>query len=320
MEDFILLTGTANPKLAKDVGHILGKEVLEPVTFFADGEVRVRIPENIRRRHVHIIQPTSKPTNDNLMELIFMIDAAKRASANEITAVIPYFGYSRQDRKEMPRVPVSASVVANMLVNAGANRIVTVDIHSEQQQGSVSVPWDNLYASYILLPELRKMNTKKMVIASPDKGGVERATAYAKRLSAQGIAIVFKQRDIQLNNESMALDYIGEIEGKEVLLVDDMIDTGGTIANAADLLMKHGAKCVFIAATHGVFSKDALAKLATKSVAEIFVTDTIAQPEEVIKNKKIQIVSVAPLLAHAIECVQTGLSISKDLHSEFSAR
>lgn len=311
--DYILLTGTANPALAHEVAKILGKQVFEPISVFADGEIRVRIPENIRKRNVFIIQPTSKPSNDNLMELVFMIDAAKRASANEVTAVLPYFGYSRQDRKEMPRVPVSASVVTSMIVNAGAERIVTVDIHSEQQQGFMRGPWDNLYGSYALLPVLKEKLGKDLIVASPDKGGVERATAYAKRLEAVGIAIVFKHRDIYLNNTSEAFDFIGEIEGKNVLLVDDMIDTGGTITNAANLLKAKGAKAVYVSATHGVFSAYALDKIEASAIEEVYITDTIAVNEAVKNTKKITVVSVAPLLANAIECIHTGESISNKL-------
>lgn len=314
-EDYILLTGTSNPALAKEIGRLLKHEVFEPISFFADGEVRVRIPENIRKRNVFVIQPTSNPANNNIMELMFMLDAARRASANEITAVVPYFGYSRQDRKEMPRVPVSASVVASMITGAGADRIVTVDIHSEQQQGFIKGPWDNLYGSFVLLPELKKILTSDdFVVASPDKGGVERATAFAKRLGALGIAIVFKHRDIDLHNTSEAMDFIGNINKKDVLLVDDLIDTGGTITNAANLLKSHGANRVFVAATHGVFSGNVIEKIEKSAIERVLITDTIAQPAKVAKHKKIQLVFVAPLVSHAINCIQTGESISKKLN------
>lgn len=312
-DDIILLTGRSNPTLAHDISRILHKEVFEPITTFSDGEIRVRIPENMRRRHVIIIQPTSVPVNDNLMELILLIDAAKRSSAEEVTVVIPYFGYSRQDRKEMPRVPISSSAVADMIVNAGAHRILTVDIHSEQQQGFVKIPWDNLYGSYSLVPEIKSKKLKEVVIAAPDKGGMTRATGYARLLNASGLALVYKERDIAVNNKSEALAFIGDVKGKDVLLVDDMIDTAGTIVNAANFLKKEGAFSVRAVATHGLFSGEALEKIANSDIDEIIITDTIQHRKEVIKNKRITIVTVAPLLAEAIRRIETGESISKDL-------
>lgn len=277
---------------------------------FSDGEIRVRIPENMRRRHVFIIQPTSAPVNDSLMELVFMIDAAKRSSATEITVLIPYFGYARQDRKEMPRVPISSSVVANMIVKAGANRIVTIDIHSEQQQGFVNIPWDNLYGSSALLPVIQQKNLAGLVVASPDKGGMTRATGYAKRLDASGVALVYKQRDIHINNKSEALGMIGEVKDRHILLVDDMLDTGGTIVNAAGYLKKEGAKSVRVAATHGLFSGNALAMINTSEIDEIIITDTISHRDEIALHPKITIVSIAPLLAEAVRRIRTGESIS----------
>lgn len=312
-KDFVVLTGRSNPKLAKAIGKILKKEVYEPVSIFSDGEIRVKIPLNLRRRHVFIVQPTSHPVNDHLMELIFMIDAARRASAKEITTIIPYFGYSRQDRKEMPRVPISSSVVARMIENAGANRIVTVDIHSEQQQGFVKVPWDNLYGSYSLLPAIQSKKLSNVVIASPDKGGMTRATGYSKLLHAFGIALVYKERDVNINNASETLAMIGEVRGKDVLLVDDLVDTGGTLVNAAKFLKEKGAKSVRAAITHGVLSGDAIEKINGSLIDELILTDTIMQKEEIEKHPKITIVSTAPLLAEVIKRIRTGESISKDL-------
>ena len=306
----ILLTGRSNPSLARNIASLLSEELYEPVTAFSDGEIRVKIPHNMRRRHVFIIQPTSSPVNESLMELIFMIDAAKRSSAIEITVMVPYFGYARQDRKEMPRVPISSSVVANMIVNAGANRIVTVDIHSEQQQGFVGIPWDNLYGSSALLPVIKGKNLSELVVASPDKGGMTRATGYARRLGASGVALVYKQRDIQTSNESKALGMIGDVKGKDVLLVDDMLDTGGTIVNAADYLKKEGARSIHVAATHGLFSADALEKINNSVIDEIFISDTISQKKEIVSHPKITMVTIAPLLAEAIRRIQTGESIS----------
>jgi len=311
--DFILVSGRANTALAHAIGKKLDLEVHEPVSIFADGEIRVRIEPNLRRRHVFIIQPTSSPVNDSLMELLFMIDAAKRASAAEVTAVIPYFGYARQDRKEMARVPISSSVVTSMLTSTGVDRIVTVDIHSEQQEGFTQKPWDNLYGSYSLIPAIKQRKLKDLVVAAPDKNGMLRATAYAKLLGAEDVALVYKQRDVKLNNVSDTLDMIGDAQGKDVLIVDDMIDTGGTIAHAANFLKKRGAKSVRVAAVHGLFSGEALQKIGDSEIEEVLITDSIAQRAEVQKHSKIAIISIAPLLAEAIRRIKTGESISKDL-------
>jgi ribose-phosphate pyrophosphokinase len=313
-DDLILLTGRSNPKLALDIAGILGVALHQPISMFCDGEIRVRIPVNIRRKFVFIVQSTAIPVNDSIMELIFMIDAAKRSSAREIIVVTPYFGYSRQDRKEMPRVPISASAVASMIENAGADRIMTIDIHSEQEEGFIRKPWDNLYGSYSLIPVIKSRNLSDFVVASPDKGGVVRATGYAKLLNATGIAIVYKERDITLHNKSEALDMIGDVSGKNVLLVDDMIDTGGTIVNAANFLKKKGAGIISVAATHGIFSGEAMTKIADcSSINDVIITNTIALSEQVVKNPKVTVVSVAQLLAEAIMRIKSGQSISKDL-------
>jgi ribose-phosphate pyrophosphokinase len=306
----ILLSGRSHPLLAHKIAQSLKLDLLEPVSVFADGEVRVRIQQNMRRRHVFIMQPTAPRVNDSIMELLFMIDAAKRSSAEEISAIIPYFGYSRQDRKEMPRVPISSSVVANMITHAGASRIVTVDIHSEQQQGFTQIPWDNMYGSYSLIPVLKKMKLTNLVVASPDKGGMLRATGYARLLGAQGVALVYKERDVAVNNKSEALAMIGDVQGKDVLLVDDMLDTGGTIVHAANFLKERGATSVRVAITHGLFSGDALARINDSAISEVLITDTIEQQEAVTKNKKIKVISVAPLLAKVIHRITTGESIS----------
>ncbi len=310
---FIILTGRSNPKLAKSIGKLLKHDVHEPISVFADGETRVMISQNMRRRHVFIIQSTSPPVNDNIMELMLMADAARRASASEITAVIPYFGYARQDRKEKSRVPISASMVASTLEHAGINSILTVDIHSEQQEGSINSPWDNVYASYSLLPVIKSRKLKNLVVASPDKGGVVRATGYANLLKAKGIVIVYKERDINLNDVSSTLTMVGDVRGKDVLIVDDMISTGGTLLNAADFIKFRGAKSVRAAVTHGLFIGDALSKINESSIDEVIVTDTIIQRKEIMDNSKIKIVSVAPLLAEAIKRIETGESISEDL-------
>lgn len=311
---FVLLTGTANLKLAQDIAGILGKNVDETVTSFADGEKRIIIPENLRKRDVFIIQPTCPPVDSNIMELLLMIDAAKRSSASEITTVIPYFGYSRQDRKDRARVPVSAALVAGIIEYAGANRIVTIDIHSEQEVGFVNIPWDVLYASYTLFPVVKEyFNEENLVIASPDKGGVLKASFYAEYLNAEGIAIVFKERDVQQRNESKVLDMIGDVKDKNVLLVDDMIDTAGTICEAADIIKQRGAKSVCAAATHGLFSEPAFQRIEKCALDKVFITDTVPIAQKMLESKKIQVISIARLLAKAIGAIYNGDSISEEL-------
>ncbi len=310
---FVLLTGTANLKLAQDIAKILGKNVDETVSVFADGEKRIIIPENLRKRDVFIIQPTCPPVDANIMELLLIIDAAKRSSASEVSAIIPYFGYSRQDRKDRPRVPISASIIARLIEFAGADRILTIDIHSEQEPGFVECPWDNLYSSYSFLPELKKRYTSNLIVASPDKGGVPKATFYADLLNADGLAIVFKERDVSKKNESRAFDMIGNVKGKDVLLVDDMIDTGGTICEAAKLIKERGAKSICAAATHGLFSDPAPEKIAGSPLEKIYITDSVPLRKEVLDNPKVEVVSVANLLAEAINCIYNGYSISEKL-------
>lgn len=312
--DFVLLTGTANLKLAQDVASILGKTVHQTVSTFADGEKRIIIPENTRKRDVFIIQSTCPPVDSSIMELLLIIDAARRSSASEITAVIPYFGYSRQDRKDRSRVPISAALVADLIEHAGADRILTVDIHSEQEPGFVKIPWDNLYASYSLLPELKKHFTKgNLIIASPDKGGVLKTTFYADLLDAEGLAIVYKERDVTKKNESKALDIIGDVENKDVLIVDDMIDTAGTICEAARIIKGRGAKSVQVAATHGLFSDPAMKKIEDSPIDRVFITDAVPLKQEILQNPKIVVISVANLLAEAINCIYNGDSISEKL-------
>lgn len=310
---FVLLTGTANLKLAKDIAKILGKNADETITTFSDGEKRIIIPENLRKRDVFIIQPTCPPVNTNIIELFLIIDAARRSSASEISAIIPYFGYSRQDRKDRPRVPISASLIARLIEFAGADRILTIDIHSEQEPGFVECPWDNLYASYSFLPELKKHFGKNSVMASPDKGGVPKATFYGDLLGADGLAIVFKERDIMKCNHTQALDMIGDVKNRDVLIVDDMIDTAGTICDAAKFIKDRGAKSVSVAATHGIFSGPALERINNSAIEQIFVADTVPLKKEVAQNPKIKIISVAPLLAEAIKCIYNGDSLSEEL-------
>ncbi|HRS22981.1 MAG TPA: ribose-phosphate diphosphokinase [Candidatus Woesebacteria bacterium] len=318
INDLVLLTGTSNQKLAQKIGKILNKTrskpmpVYCPVSHFGDGEIDIFIPENLRRRRVFIIQSTSPPAvNDYIMELAFMADAAKRASAAEVTAVIPYFGYGRQDRKDRARVFICSAVVANILVKAGVDRIVTIDIHANQEQGFVQQPWDNLFASYSLIPRLRREKIANLVVASPDAGGVKRAKHYEECLKAKGIVIVLKDRDINQHDHSEVLTMVGEVTGKNVLIVDDIISTAGSIAKARDLFRARGAKKIYAAATHGIFSEKALETI--NGFEKVFVTDTIDHREEVLKHPKIQVVSIAPLLAEAIKRIHTGESISRGL-------
>lgn len=310
---FVLLTGTSNLQLARDVATHLGKNIDETVTTFADGEKRIIIPENLRKHDVFIIQPTCPPVDASIMELLLIIDATKRSSAAEVSAIIPYFGYSRQDRKDRPRVPISASLIARLIEFAGADRILTVDIHSEQEPGFVEIPWDNLYGSYSFLPELKKVFKSNLVVASPDKGGVPKATFYADLLDADGVAIVFKERDVMKRNESQMLGMIGDVEGKDVLIVDDMIDTAGTICEAAKLIKAKGARNVFAAATHGLFSDPASERIKNSVLEKVFITDTVPIKKEVLANPKLVVISIAKLLAEAISCIYNGESISEKL-------
>lgn len=316
--DFVLFTGTSNPKLAKDVAKILSSKlkkkigVCEPISHFSDGEIGLYIPELLRRKHVVIIQSTSPPcVNDYIMETAFMADAARRASAGEITAVIPYYGYGRQDRKDKPRVSICAAVVADILVRAGINRMFTLDIHAEQEQGFIDLPWDNLYTSYCMVPVLLKEKIKDLVVASPDAGGVKRVKLYETCLNADGIAIVLKNRDVNSKDKCEVMTMVGDVKGKNVLIVDDIISTASSIAKARDLFMAKGAKKVYAAAAHGIFSGEALKNI--DGFEKVFVSDTVAHREEVLKNPRIKVVSVAPLLAEAIIRIHNGTSISKGL-------
>jgi ribose-phosphate pyrophosphokinase len=314
----VLFTGTSNIELANKIARKISKKlnkkikVCEPISHFEDGEVGLYIPELLRRKHVVIIQSTSPPkVNDYIMETVFMADAARRASASEISAIIPYFGYSRQDRKDKPRVSICAAVVADMLVEAGCDRILTLDIHAEQEQGFIKQPWDNLYTSYCLIPKILKENIKHLVIASPDAGGVKRAKLYENCLKAEGVAIVLKNRDVNTKDKCEVMSMVGDVKGKNVLIVDDIISTATSIVKARDLFIANGAKKVYVAAAHGIFSGEALKKI--EGFEKVFVTDTINHREEVKKCSKIKVVSVAPLLAEAIIRIHTGTSISKGL-------
>ena len=308
----IILSGSSNPELATKIAENLKKRIYFPCTQFADGEIRVQIPTSLRKQNVYIIQSTSPDTNKHILELFLMADAVKRASGKEVTLVIPYFGYSRQDRKDQPRVPISSALISRLLKVSGADRIVTVDIHSDQQQGFFDGPWDNLYASYVLLPAIKQLKIPDLVIVSPDKGGTMRANAYAKRIQAEGIAVVYKERDVHLRNISKALDVIGDVEGKNCIIVDDIIDTGGTILNAVNLLIQRGAKKVFVSSTHGLFSNDAVQKLHDSAVEKIIITDSI-YIEGMKFTNKFKIVSVSKLLSETIKRIENGTPLSAGL-------
>ena len=302
-----IISGSANPALSEAICDHLGSRLTPCLReMFSDGEIRIEIQDNVRGCDVFVVQPTCNPVNFNFMELCLMLDALKRASARRITAVIPYYGYARQDRKVSPRAPISAKLVADFLTVAGMQRMITIDLHAGQIQGFFNLPVDNIYAAPILLEELRHRNDD-MVMVSPDAGGTERARAYAKRLGA-GLAIVDKRRDAP--NQAQAMNVIGEVSGKTCVVMDDMIDTAGTICQAAKVLMEHGAKEVIACATHPVLSGPAIDRLCAAPFSEVIVTNTLPVPEEKLKCGKIKVLSVAGLLAKCIHNVHTESSVS----------
>ncbi len=302
--------GNSNRKLAesicKHLGITLGNAV---VRRFSDGEINVEISESVRGKDVFVIQSTCYPGNDNLMELLIMMDALKRASAQRINAVIPYYGYARQDRKVSPRAPISAKLVADLITTAGATRMMTVDLHAGQIQGFFNIPVDHLYAFPVILDYLSKKFSEEdnLVIVSPDAGGVERARAFAKRLKAR-LAIIDKRREAA--NISQVMNIIGDVQGATAILLDDMIDTAGTLTHAAEALMEHGAKAVSASASHPVLSGNAIERLKASSIEEIVVTDTIPLREEAARFDRIKVLSVAPLLAEGIRRIHTEDSVS----------
>lgn len=314
--EFIILAGTASPKLAEAVGQLIGNRVYYPVGKFPDGEIKVDIEISMRRKPVLIIQSTYPPDNSRyFQEIGFLADAARRSSAGEITAVIPYFGYSRQDRMNGLRSAIGASLQANDLVNAGVERIVTIDLHSEQIMGSIQKPWDNLYASYCLIRAIKGLGLPELVVASPDAGGVHRAIKYQEFLNGtDSIAIVYKTRDPKNPTESKVITMIGEVEGRDVLITDDILDSGRTIVSAAKLLKERGARTIRAAIAHGEFSGSAMEKINESAIQQLFITDTIPAKEEIAKHPKVTVVSVAPLLAEAIRRIHLGQSISELFH------
>lgn len=303
----MVFTGNANPKLANDICKYLGISLGDAfVGCFSEGEIRVKINQNVRGRDVFVIQPTCPPTNDNLMELLILMDAFARASAGRITAVIPYYGYARQDRKDQPRVPITAKLIANLLANAGAQRILTVDLHADQIQGFFDIPVDHLYAAPVLIEYFRKFEGKDLVVFSPDVGGVKMARAFAKRLEAP-LGIVDKRRIDAQSAEVMNI--LGDAKGKIAVLVDDMCATAGSLTEAANALKKQGAREIYAGVTHGVFSGPALERLEESALKEIVVTDTIPLDNHK-KHPKVRVLSVANLLGEAIKRIHSEESVS----------
>ncbi|MEO8859325.1 MAG: ribose-phosphate pyrophosphokinase [Burkholderiaceae bacterium] len=307
--DFMVFTGNANPRMAADIAHHLGISLgAATVGRFSDGEVTVEINQTVRARDVFVVQSTCSPANENLMELLIMVDALKRASAERISAVIPYFGYARQDRRpRSSRVPITAKVVANMLQTVGVARVLTMDLHADQIQGFFDIPVDNIYASPVLLGDLRQKQYKDLIVVSPDVGGVVRARALAKQLNCD-LAIIDKRRPRA--NVSEVMHVIGEIEGRNCVIMDDMIDTAGTLMKAAEVLKERGAKKVYAYCTHAIFSGPAIDRIAQGGVLdEVVVTDTIPLSKAALGCLKVRQLTVAPLIAETIQRIAKGDSV-----------
>ena len=304
----LVFSGRANIQLSEDICKYLnidlGRTVIKD---FSDDEIYVRLEENVRGGDVFVIQSTCSPGNTNLMELLIMIDALKRASAKRVTAVIPYYGYARQDRKCEPRVPITSKLVADLLVTAGTDRVLTVDLHAGQIQGFFNIPVDHLFAMKVLVPYLQSLDLKNMVVISPDAGGVERARAFAKRLGVS-LAIIDKRRESM--NEAKAMNIIGDVSGKVTFIVDDMIDTAGTLVEGAVALMEAGAKEVHACCTHAVLSGPALDRISNAAIKSIVATNTIPLRDGMEDHPKIKILSVAPLLGEAILRINRETSVS----------
>lgn len=293
-----LFSGNSNRALAEDIAQYIGQPLGQAtVTTFSDGEIRVRIEENVRGADVFLIQSCCPPVNTSIMELLIMIDAVKRSSASRITAVIPYYGYARQDRKDQPRVPISAKLVADLITTAGAQRVLTMDLHAGPIQGFFNIPVDHLYATPVLLDYIKKRDMHNVVIVSPDAGGVERARAFAKRLDA-ALAIIDKRREGA--NKAQIMNVIGDVKGKHAVILDDMIDTAGTIVQTAQVCADNGALSVWAGCTHAVLSGPALERLQASCLEEVVVTDTIPLRGRDAQCPKLRALTVAPLLGEAI--------------------
>jgi ribose-phosphate pyrophosphokinase len=303
-----VLAGTSNSKLCKDIARQLKlKLVNSNIKRFADGEVYVEINENIRGNSIFVVQSTSNPANDNLMELLICIDALRRSSAKNITAVIPYFGYARQDRKVVPRTAISAKLVSNLITNAGANRILSVDLHAGQIQGFFDIPVDNLFATPIFARHIKKIKLNNMVCVSPDVGGVERTRALSRRINSS-IAIIDKRRPSPGKSEVMNI--VGNIVNKNCVIVDDIIDSGGTIVNAAKALKDKGAKDIYVFITHAVLSGDAVGKIEKSQIKKLITTDTIDNSKKIKKSKKIEVIAIAPMISEAMKRISNSTSVS----------
>jgi ribose-phosphate pyrophosphokinase len=304
-----VLAGTSNSRLCKDVARQLKlKLVNSNIKRFADGEVYIEINENIRGNSIFVVQSTSNPANDNLMELLICIDALRRSSAKNITAVIPYFGYARQDRKVVPRTAISAKLVSNLITNAGANRILSVDLHAGQIQGFFDIPVDNLFATPIFARHIKKkLSLNNLVCVAPDVGGVERTRALSRKINV-GIAIIDKRRPAQGKSEVMNI--VGNVKNKTCVIVDDIIDSGGTIVNAAKALKDKGAKEVHVYITHAVLSGLAVEKIEKSNIKKLVTTDTIDNSKKIKKSKKIEIISIAPMISEAMKRIANSTSVS----------
>ena len=304
-----LLSGTGNLELSKKIAQNLKlKLVNSNIKRFADGEIYVEINENIRGNSIFVIQSISTPANDNLMELLICIDALRRSSAKNITAVIPYFGYARQDRKVVPRTAISAKLVSNLITNAGAHRIVTVDLHAGQIQGFFDIPVDNLFSTPIFSKHIKKyISNKNIICVAPDVGGVERARALGQKLNV-GLAIIDKRRPAP--GKSQVMNIVGNVKGKNCLLVDDIIDSGGTIVNAAKALKEKGAKDVYVYVTHGVLSGNAVEQINNSKIKKLILTDTIDNSNKIKKSSKIVVLSISNLMAEAIKRISNSTSVS----------
>tara|TARA_Y100000748_G_scaffold66053_1_gene53529 strand:+ start:450 stop:1382 length:933 start_codon:yes stop_codon:yes gene_type:complete len=304
-----ILSGTSNNKLSKDISKKLKSKLVNTnIKRFADGEIYIEINENIRGNSVFVIQSTSTPANDNLMELLLCLDALKRSSAKSITAVIPYFGYARQDRKVAPRTSISAKVVSNLISMAGANRVVTVDLHAGQIQGFFDIPVDNLFTTPLFARFIKKsFKNKKLICVSPDVGGVQRTRGLATKLKTD-LAIIDKRRPKP--GKSQVMNLIGDVRGKTCLIVDDIIDSGGTIVNAAEVLKRKGATEIYVFITHGVLSGDASRKIKDSKIKKLFITDTIDNSKKIKNNNKIEVLSISSLMAEAIKRISNSTSVS----------
>jgi len=305
-----VFSGNANRPLAEEICQHLGIEIGQANTSrFSDGEFNFQILENVRGEDCFLVQPTCPSVDENLMELLIMLDAFRRSSAKRVTAVIPYYGYARKDRKDRPRVPISAKLVANLITQAGADRVLLLDLHAGQIQGFFDIPADHLYAAPVLVGYIQKLGLPRLTVVAPDAGGVERARAYGKRLDAE-LAIIDKRRDYDRLGEVEVLHVVGDVEGRTALIIDDMIDTAGTLVKAAEALKRNGAGTVYASATHALFSGPAVERIEASPIQEVIVTNTIPT-ENACRSKRVTCLSVAKLLAEAILSIHDETSVSK---------